>query len=493
VARLGVTLVAAAGNSGKDVTTSVPAAWSATIAVGAIADFDGKPGAQGGASCGEEDDRFATFSNHGAGVDLVAPGVCVLSLGLAVGHTRVMTGTSMAAPHVTGAAARLVALLRARGRTVNPAVLRRALHGAASLDWNALSDPDPVAHRLLDVAAGEASSPSIVAWGMPARVSLTPDQTSAAVQLQLQRRGLYDGDVTLQADAPHGLDVDLMPRTANTSDNPPLKGLGDSGTLRNIRLFGKSVADGAYTVTIDATRAGKSLPDARSTVSIAVTVDANPPQIDDFDAAFVQNGTAGSAQPLQLTWSGHDSGTGIARYVLQRNSGDGWEDITPFPASSTSAITLAALKRDTAFRVQAVDRGGNPSAWSAMAVHTGLRDSKKPAITYEGAGSWKTRIDDGAFGDSVRRSKVSGSFAITALSGEGLAWIAPTGPKMGRALVAVDGGAWTTVDLKTAKPHDRRVVFATGPLVPGSHTIQVKVDSGVVDIDAFEFLVQTGP
>ena len=493
VSRLGVTIIAAAGNSGKDVSTSVPAASSDTIAVGAMADFDGKPGGQGGSSCGEEDDTFASFSNHGDGVDLIAPGVCVLSLGLTVGQTRVMTGTSMAAPHITGAAARLVALMRSRGQNTGPAALRRALHGAASLDWEASTDPDPLAHRLIDVAAEEASTPTIVAWGLPAQVSLTPDQTSAIVQVQLQRRGLFDGDVTLQADSPAGLDVDLMPKTANTGDNPPLKGLSNSGTVRNIRLFANSIADGTYTVTIKAIRAGRSSVDAHATLSIPVTVDANPPAIDHFDAAFVANATAGTAQPLQLMWAGHDDGTGIASYVVQRNNGDGWDDITPFPSTSTSTISLAPVKQDTGFRVQAVDGGGNRSPWSAITVHAGLRDSKKPTITYEGAGSWKTRTDTGAFGDSVRRSKIAGSFAVTGLSGVGLAWVAPTGPNLGHALVSVDGGAWTSVALTTPKAHERRVVFATGTLVGGSHTIEVKVNSGIVDVDAFEFLSMSTP
>lgn len=104
VVRAGVPVVVAAGNDRDNASHYVPAAYDEVITVSAFADLDGQPGAQAGPRCGDEDDTFASFSNYGPDVDIAAPGVCILSIS-SKGGTKTMSGTSMAAPHVAGAAA----------------------------------------------------------------------------------------------------------------------------------------------------------------------------------------------------------------------------------------------------------------------------------------------------------------------------------------------------------------------------------------------------
>lgn len=105
----GVTYVVAAGNSGADASRSVPAAYDdAVITVAALVDSNGQPGGTGAATSYGADDTFAQFSNYGSVVDIAAPGVNIKSTWKGGGY-KIISGTSMATPHVTGAAALYIA------------------------------------------------------------------------------------------------------------------------------------------------------------------------------------------------------------------------------------------------------------------------------------------------------------------------------------------------------------------------------------------------
>jgi subtilisin family serine protease len=90
---LGCYCVFSAGNNNLDATTQFPANYANVITVASTNQADAK----------------SSFSNWGSAVDIAAPGEAIVSTKMGGGHTT-MSGTTMAAPHVTGAAALLLSL-----------------------------------------------------------------------------------------------------------------------------------------------------------------------------------------------------------------------------------------------------------------------------------------------------------------------------------------------------------------------------------------------
>ncbi len=202
----GVLVVAAAGNDGTDALIR-PCVYEGVICV-ASHDPDG---------------AISHFSNHGPGVDLAAPGLNILSLYPSSVLSRVFTervgyeiksGTSMAAPYVAAALARLINLgitpqeafarlmVGARSTADNPRVRRSDLMRvqAGNVDvsraWSATPRPLilPASKRAVELRWDRVSRE------IPFRVPLTnlwADASIVQIEAELHARGRSTSDAQL--------------------------------------------------------------------------------------------------------------------------------------------------------------------------------------------------------------------------------------------------------------------------------------------------------
>lgn len=171
----GITIVAAAGNDGGPLL--YPAGYQSVIAVGSI---------------GKTDQR-SYFSNIGGELDLVAPGESIRST-FSGGGYAFMTGTSMATPHVAGAAA----LLAGRGIS-DPQLVQEHLQ-ATALDLGDPGHDARLGHGLVDAAATLPAEPRLLAplggetvpSGAPFQVAWNPVPGAATYRVLFARSAAHD-------------------------------------------------------------------------------------------------------------------------------------------------------------------------------------------------------------------------------------------------------------------------------------------------------------
>ncbi|MBB4745837.1 hypothetical protein BJY16_009296 [Actinoplanes octamycinicus] len=246
----GVTYVVAAGNEDVDASWSSPAAVPTAITVAAT----------------DSRDRRAVFSNYGSVVDLFAPGVNIKSsVSGSNTATAVYSGTSMAAPHVAGAAA----LILDASPALTPSQVRAEL--VTNATTGRVTDRAGSPNRLLFVKAPPAAP--VIATSRVATATVGSSYASR-VNLKSSRTGTWQ---LAGGSMPPGLSL-----------------------ARNGAITGTPTSPGEYTVTV---RFTDYVPQA-VTRRIVIPVAAGVPVID----GELPVAQAGVAYQSRLATVDHRSG-----------------------------------------------------------------------------------------------------------------------------------------------------------------------------------------
>lgn len=309
----GMLFVVAAGNNSAnlDSTTFYPASYRTPNLI-AVAATDSR-------------DALASFSNYGRNsVDLGAPGVNIASTILNSNYAT-MSGTSMATPHVAGAAA----LVLAACTTLNTAGLRSALlnnvDAVAGLANTTITGGRLNVYKAVQSCAAGATppkaTPGFTLNAASASVALTAGGASAATTIGATGTGGFTGVVTLGVT---GLPAGVTPKFTPAS-------VAAGGTASLALTAAATAAAGTFKLTITGISGTLS-----NTATVTLTVSAKPAftlQITP-PTASVRRGAA-ALFAISATASGNFSGSiSLSISGLPANSS------TTFSQAANGALTM---------------------------------------------------------------------------------------------------------------------------------------------------------
>lgn len=326
----GIVMCLAAGNSTLEASNFTPARTAEAITVGATTSTDG----------------FASYSNFGAVVDILAPGSAITSAWFTSSTAiNTISGTSMASPHVAGVAALYIENNPGATTAQVEAVLKNnAVVGAIS------AVPAGTTNRLLQNSLTPPPPPTVVP-AAPAQVS----PANAATGVSLTANLSWNASATatsyaVQVSTDQNFATTVINTTGITTTSSALSGL-TNGTVYYWRVSASNVvgastwsAPRSFTTIISA-------PGLSSPANAATNVSRTP----------------------TLTWS---AAAGATTYNVQYSTTSGFTTgtvtLNAIPATSLAISTTLLSRTRYYWRVQSV-KGTVTSAYSATRSFTTTR------------------------------------------------------------------------------------------------------------------------